>query len=230
MSYSSAGYDGAPLAEQMSDDYLTANGWTSWRQYQQGTAFPADNSAYTSEEELRGGTVVEARDRTGSAPIPSDGLVVSGRGAAADWIRSRLRPGTAVEVRTRIEAEPALPFEPDFLIGGGPRLLRAGRMVPSESEAFPKGFYASRHPRTAIGVRADGRLVLAVVDGRQPGLSLGMSIDELAGLMTERGCLEALNLDGGGSTTMVVKGKVVNSPSDPAGERPVSDALLIFSR
>jgi hypothetical protein len=61
MSYSQAAYDGAPLAEQMRDDYLTPNGWASWRQYQQGTAFPADNSAYPSEEELRGGTIVRAR-------------------------------------------------------------------------------------------------------------------------------------------------------------------------
>jgi hypothetical protein len=61
MSYSAAGYDGAPLAEQMRDDYLTASGWTSWRQYQQGSAYAADNSVYPSEEELRGSTVV--RDR-----------------------------------------------------------------------------------------------------------------------------------------------------------------------
>jgi exopolysaccharide biosynthesis protein len=57
-----------------------------------------------------------------------------------------------------------------------------------------------------------------------------MSIPELSALMAELGCVEAVNLDGGGSTTMVVKGRVVNSPSDAAGERPVSDALLAFSR
>ena len=183
-----------------------------------------------AEAIVRAGAVVEVRDKAGSASIPSDGIVISGRGASAEWIRSRLRPGTTVEVRTEIQAEPPLPFEPAFLIGGGPRLLRAGRTVPSEAEAFPDGFYASRHPRTAVGIRADGRLVLAVVDGRQPGLSVGMTIAELAGLMADLGCVEALNLDGGGSTTMVVKGKVVNSPSDPAGERAVSDAILIFGR
>jgi hypothetical protein len=183
-----------------------------------------------AEAIVRGGAVVEVRDKAGSSIIPADGFVVSGRGAAAEWIRTSLRPRTAVRIQTEIEAEPALPFEPDFLIGGGPRLLRAGRTVPSEAEAFPGGFYASRHPRTAIGLRADGRIVLATVDGRQPGLSVGMTIAELAGLMAELRCVEALNLDGGGSTTMVVKGKVVNSPSDPAGERAVSDAILLFGR
>jgi exopolysaccharide biosynthesis protein len=183
-----------------------------------------------TEAIVRGGKVIEVRDKTGSAPIPSDGIVISGRGAAAEWIRSRLLPGTAIEIRTEIKAEPPLPFDADFLIGGGPRLLREGKVVPSEADAYPDGFYASRHPRTAVGVRADGCLVLAAVDGRQPGLSVGMTIAELAGLMAELGCVEALNLDGGGSTTMVVKGKVVNSPSDPAGERSVSDALLVYSR
>lgn len=183
-----------------------------------------------AEAVVRDGAVVEVRDKAGSSVIPADGLVVSGRGAAADWIRANLRTGTIVRIQTEIEAEPALPFEPDFLIGGGPRLLRAGRTVTSEADAFPGGFYASRHPRTAIGLRADGRIVLVAVDGRQPGLSVGMTIAELAGLTAELGCVEALNLDGGGSTTMVVKGKVVNSPSDPAGERAVSDAILIFGR
>ena len=57
-----------------------------------------------------------------------------------------------------------------------------------------------------------------------------MTIPELAALLLELGCVEAINLDGGGSTTMVVQGKVVNSPADAAGERPVSDALLVFPR
>jgi exopolysaccharide biosynthesis protein len=57
-----------------------------------------------------------------------------------------------------------------------------------------------------------------------------MTIEELAKLMVELGCVEAMNLDGGGSTTMVIRNKVINSPSDATGERPVSDALLVFTR
>jgi hypothetical protein len=176
------------------------------------------------------GKIIEVRDQTGSSLIPADGMVLSGRGKAAEWIRTGLHQGLGVRLETAIEAEPPLPFPPDFLIGGGPRLLRGGRPVPSEAGAFPAGFYGTRHPRTAAGVRADGMIVLAVVDGRQPKVGVGMTIDELAALMAELGCVDAINLDGGGSTTMAVKGQVVNSPSDPAGERTVSDALLVFIR
>ena len=73
-------------------------------------------------------------------------------------------------------------------------------------------------------------LVLVTVDGRQPQKGVGMTIEELAKLMIELGCVEAMNLDGGGSTTMVIRNKIANSPSDATGERPVSDALLIVAR
>jgi exopolysaccharide biosynthesis protein len=73
-------------------------------------------------------------------------------------------------------------------------------------------------------------MLIATVDGRQPGVSVGMSLAELASLLLEFGASDAINLDGGGSTTMVVNGKLVNSPSDQTGERPVSDAILILPR
>jgi exopolysaccharide biosynthesis protein len=57
-----------------------------------------------------------------------------------------------------------------------------------------------------------------------------MTIEELTALMTEFGCVEAINLDGGGSTTMVIHNRIANNPSDATGERPVSDALLVFPR
>jgi exopolysaccharide biosynthesis protein len=81
-----------------------------------------------------------------------------------------------------------------------------------------------------VGFRADGRVLLVTVDGRQPELSVGMTIAELAALLIELGAVEAANMDGGGSTTMAVRGKVVNSPSDLTGERAVGDALLVFLR
>ena len=100
----------------------------------------------------------------------------------------------------------------------------------ADAEGFAPDFGRGRHPRTALGVRADGRIVLAVVDGRQPKISVGMTIPELSALMAEWGCREAINLDGGGSATMVAGGRIVNHPSDAAGERPVSDALLVRAR
>jgi exopolysaccharide biosynthesis protein len=96
------------------------------------------------------------------------------------------------------------------------------RMLPT--------FASDLHPRTAIASLADGRALLLVVDGRQPTISVGMSLDQLARLLLEFGAVEGMNLDGGGSTVMVVQGKVVSHPSDPIGERPVSDAIVVLPK
>jgi len=182
------------------------------------------------EAVVEGGRVVSVRDGEGSAAIPEDGFVLSASGTARDWALGHLKPGTSVEIITTLIADPPFPFEPEFILGAGPHLIRHARAVTGEPEVFPEGFHTQRHPRTAIGTKADGTVVLVTVDGRRPEASVGMSIPELAALMAGLGCIEAVNLDGGGSTTMVVRDKVVNSPSDAAGERPVSDALLVFLR
>ena len=71
---------------------------------------------------------------------------------------------------------------------------------------------------------------MIVADGRQPDYSVGMSLQELAEFLLGLGAIDAMNLDGGGSTTMVLNGKVVNQPSDKEGERKVGDAILVFPR
>src|SRR2546427_12695451 len=111
-------------------------------------------------------------------------------------------------------------------VGGGPGLWANGR--PAGSEGLPPLLVEHRHPRTAIGVLGDGRILLIVVDGRQPPHSLGMTIAELAMELQRLGAVEAMNLDGGGSSTMVVAGRIVNMPSDEAGERPVASALVVL--
>lgn len=104
-------------------------------------------------------------------------------------------------------------------VAGFGGLLNNGQILPAPSD--------QRHPRTALGLDRDARtLILAVVDGRQPGTSEGMSDRELAELMLELGCWDALNLDGGGSSIMVLRGRdgeprIVNRPSDKAGPRPI---------
>ena len=80
-----------------------------------------------------------------------------------------------------------------------------------------------------IGSDANGTIWLVTVDGRQPALSVGMTLVELRALAHRLGLVNALNLDGGGSTTMWVQGRVVNNPSDAAGPRKVSDALIVRS-
>jgi hypothetical protein len=93
----------------------------------------------------------------------------------------------------------------------------------------PEGFAHQnvRHPRTAFAVTGKGTLLFAVVDGRSK-VSVGMTLDELATLLLELGAVEAVNLDGGGSSTLFADGRVRNSPSD-GKERATSDGILIFS-
>ncbi len=182
---------------------------------------------------VRDGRVEAAADGPGSAPIPTDGFVLSAGGAAREWALGHLKPGGRVTLETEPRAPPPLPFEPEWIVGAGPLLVRDGAALglgQAETEGFAPDFSRSRHPRTALGVREDGAIVLLTVDGRQPLKSVGMTIPELASLMLEWECREAINLDGGGSATMVAGGRVVNHPSDASGERPVSDALLVRTR
>ena len=184
---------------------------------------------------VRSGTVTDVRDRAGSTAIPLDGFVVSAKGAGRDWALAALRRGARVSVAMRLH-----PTEPgarnpwataEDIVAAGPRLLTGGRVdITTEREHMLPAFATDRHPRTAIGVLGDGRALLLVVDGRQPELSIGMSLEELARLLLEFGVVDAINLDGGGSTTMVVGRTVVNHPSDPTGERPVSDAIVVRPR
>ena len=96
-------------------------------------------------------------------------------------------------------------------------MLNGREMNDWTVEKISAGFDTTRHPRTLIGTDRQGAIWLVTVDGRQPSISLGMSFDELKGLARRLGLHSALNLDGGGSTTMWVKGDVVNSPSDEGG-------------
>lgn len=113
-------------------------------------------------------------------------------------------------------------------VGGFPDLVDGGHRVGDLEVSERPTFAAARHPRTAVGYDSGaGRLWLVVVDGRQPPHSAGMTLPELADVMEALDADEALNLDGGGSTTMIVTGRTVNRPSDPTGERPVVNALAL---
>jgi exopolysaccharide biosynthesis protein len=102
--------------------------------------------------------------------------------------------------------------------------------ITNIAEKILPSFVTDTHPRTAIAKLKSGQVLLLTVDGRQPGESIGMSLNMLADLLIEFGAVEAINLDGGGSTTMVIRNKLVNKPSDATGERPVSDAILVYPR
>ncbi|MGI9626559.1 MAG: phosphodiester glycosidase family protein [Longimicrobiales bacterium] len=149
--------------------------------------------------------------------------------AAGPWIG--LPEETAVGFHFGAYAWPDAGAEevPNFdVIGGFPLLLADGEVVGDLEVGDRPAFAAARHPRTGVGLDDDtGRLWLVVVDGRQPPYSDGMTLPEFTQLFHALGVEEALNLDGGGSTTMWVRGQVVNRPSDPTGERPVANSLWV---
>jgi hypothetical protein len=186
---------------------------------------------------VRRGRVVDVREEAGSTPIPADGFVLSAKGAAREWAREHLRRRTRVKVTAALKPADASTASHDEnpwtaaedVVGGGPKIVTAGRVdITLEREKVLPSFSTTRHPRTAIASLPGNKALLLVVDGRQPALSVGMALDELARLMIELGAVDAINLDGGGSSTMTIDGTVVNHPSDVTGERPVSDAILVL--
>jgi hypothetical protein len=110
------------------------------------------------------------------------------------------------------------------VIAGNPTLLENELITATDCPAP----FCNRHPRTGIGVTPEGRLLLVTVDGRRRGYSVGMTPVQFAKLFRHLGATWALNLDGGGSTTMVVEGEVINRPSDAGGEREVSSSVLVL--
>ncbi len=118
-----------------------------------------------------------------------------------------------------------------FAVGGAGLLVQDGRLLTDWTpEDLRAGFATERHPRTMIGTDATGRVWLVTVDGRRPETSVGMSFTELQRLAQALGLVNALNLDGGGSTTMVVAGRIVNQPTDLIGPRAVPDAIVVLAR
>ncbi len=156
--------------------------------------------------------------------IPPEGAVLVARGVAAYALRN-VTVGDEVSFNLVLEPEKG---EIKEAVSGGPRLVRNGAItVEYQRERFSEQFASRRHPRTGIGIR-NGTVVMATVDGRQPGYSEGMTLYEFAQLFIELGCTEAMNLDGGGSTTLVVRGQVMNSPSGGV-QRAVVNGLGVFS-
>lgn len=181
---------------------------------------------------VRSGRVAEMLDDTGSTTIPRDGFIVSARGEAREWVRRSLRKGTRVRVRTTLQPADRSRSNPwkdaEDILGAGPKLVTAGRVdVTDVREKMIPTFATDLHPRTAIASLADGRALLLVADGRRSPERVGLALDDLAKVLIELGAVDAINLDGGGSSAMVVKGTLVNFPSDAAGERPVSDAIVV---
>ena len=179
--------------------------------------------------------VVERRPNAGRTPIPEDGVVLSFGGTVLPTGLERLDAGHEVRIqthfRTLLGTRPEEWVRAQDIVGGAGLLVHKGVLLADWSaEQLRAGFDAERHPRTMIGTTRGSAVWLVTVDGRNPSVSLGMTFTELASLARKLNLVFALNLDGGGSTTMVVKGKIVNHPSDATGPRKVSDALIVTQR
>ena len=116
-------------------------------------------------------------------------------------------------------------------VGGGPVLVQNGevKITNNEELKFAGKAINDRHPRTAIGYTKDHKLIVFVCEGRSENAS-GLSLIELAKVMKDIGCVEALNLDGGGSTCMLINGKETNIPSSKGVQRQIPSVFLIERR
>jgi len=168
---------------------------------------------------------VRSVDQAGTTTLDRHTVVLIIDSERPAWIRT----GVVATLTARLGN---LPGKVLGVVGGGPQLVRDGKVVATEAaerEKIGRNFVTDLHPRTAIGIKSDGQtLVFVVVDGRQPGRSVGINLPALAEWMIAKGCAVAMNFDGGGSSTMDVRDEIVNFPSDSGGPRPISTALVVF--
>ncbi|MES2464946.1 MAG: phosphodiester glycosidase family protein [Armatimonadota bacterium] len=169
----------------------------------------------------------------GRLPIEKGTVVLSGSGDGADYLRRVAgTAGAKVTVRLDLETVGGKPFDLSRVreaVAGRHRLIKNGKVVAdTAAEGAGGSFSTTLHPRSAVGVTADGKILLVLVDGRQKGISRGIGLVELAQRMQSMGCVDALNLDGGGSSALSVGGLIVNSPSGNV-ERPVASMLLVYA-
>lgn len=199
------------------------------------------------------GTVTAVQGKRGM-PVPNGGMTVQATGDSAKWLAEHARVGQKLSVSYRVRDGQGneLPLQAGLdMVNGGPTLLAAGQPVQNYAaegwspEALPgsaaaasaasrlnffNGWVLRRNPRTAVGTMQDGTLLFVTVDGRNPTHSVGASIPEMAALMRDLGAVDAMNLDGGGSTAIYANGMLQGISSDASGERPDGDAIVIFSR
>src|SRR4051812_22788174 len=163
----------------------------------------------------------------GGTPIPRNGAVLYARGSQVAKLTQEAPVGTEVFTRLILSPDWAASGVTDAL-GGGPVIVRNGKAVWTAGEDFLPSQLGPRNPRTAVGQKRDGKIILLAVDGRRRGFSVGMTNWELAQAMVRLGTVTASALDAGGSTTMAFDGRLMNRPSDPGGERSVAESLAIL--
>ena len=169
------------------------------------------------EVAVENGEVTGIFDKQGSSRIPTDGYILSASGKKHHTLLTHIAEGDAVEIREMVIPERVgdsnLWASFTHIIGGGPLLLRDG-IAPStqayEREGFDQAFHSFWHPRTAVGKKADGTLFFVTITATEAGVRRGVMLPRLAELFLEWGATDALNLDGGNSSMLVIRDKVVS--------------------
>jgi hypothetical protein len=161
---------------------------------------------------------------TGRTPIPTGGAVLQATGSNAFGLVGGAPVGSTVTARFTLN--PAW----DGIVGavgGGPEIVADGKAVFRAGEAFTAAQLSPHDPRTAVGQRADGKILLVAVDGSQPGYSVGMTNFDLALALVQLGAVTASALDSGPSTAMAFDGQLLSRPATDGREIAVSDALML---
>ena len=172
--------------------------------------------------------------RLGNSAIPQDGYVLSLSGPSTQFLSENIKMGDKLDVHIRIIPYSVSLKSIQHLISGGPRLIKEGVVyISKHEEKFRADIAKGRAARTAVGITKDGKLLLVTVDGlprrkdeRSSKGSIGVTLEELAELMINLGAVEAMNLDGGSSTTMWIDGKLANKPAGGSEQR-VSNAIIV---
>ncbi|MFJ9348224.1 phosphodiester glycosidase family protein [Streptomyces sp. NPDC101237] len=174
--------------------------------------------------------------------MPAGGSVLQGTGSAAARLAGHAGAGSRPTLRKTVRdasGDQVRLGPDDSVVSAAPTLVEDGRIhidAATEGTLDPLdlsfGFAWShvRQPRTPAGVDARGRLLPVTVDGRQPGVSEGCTLAEAARFMRSLGAVQALSLDGGGSSAMAVDGSLVNVASDATGERAVGETVQVLPR
>ncbi len=180
---------------------------------------------------------VSCRSVRPAARSPPGDLAVQAIGNDAGWLSAHAQVGRRLGISDQLVQASGAPFHLDEqtgIVSAAPTLLHAGRIaidaaregVFDPRDLFDYGFSAERHARTIAGVDRRGRLILVTADG-VPGISEGLALTEEAELMQSLGAVDAMNLDGGGSTSFVLGGQTINHPSDATGARAIADSVEV---
>jgi hypothetical protein len=157
---------------------------------------------------------------TGGTSARQGRYVLAGYGAKAALLAEHLRPGDKVEIESSFNGGDPIWETMNHIIQAGPFLIR-GSEIKIEPEGFSSSILTLRHPRSAMGLTEEGKWFFFVGDGRDGMHSAGFTLQEVAAILRARGAAYALNLDGGGSSQLMIGDKILNSPSEKR-ERPIS--------